>query len=60
VSYLHPTTVDLAQCQTQIAKWTAKRDRLIRDMRQDGLSLRQIAVAAGLSHTAVANIVGRA
>ena len=50
---------DLDQCRTQIAKWTAKRDTLIRDARSEGLSLRKIADACGLSHTAIAKIVDR-
>jgi len=50
---------ELAQCEQQIAKWVAKRDRLIRAARDEGLSLRKIADAAGLSHTAVAKILAR-
>jgi AcrR family transcriptional regulator len=52
-------TAELAQCQVQIAKWVAKRDKLIRAARAEGLSLRTIAEAAGLSHTAVAKILAR-
>ena len=50
---------ELAQCQVQIAKWAAKRDRLIRAARKEGLSLRAIADAAGLTHTAIAKICAR-
>lgn len=51
---------------SQLASWarkareaTARRDTLIRDMRSEGASLRAIAEAAGLTHTAVAKIVAR-
>lgn len=50
---------ELAQCQVQIAKWVAKRDKLIREARREGLSLRTIAEMAGISHTAVAKILAR-
>jgi lambda repressor-like predicted transcriptional regulator len=50
---------DLAQCQVQIAKWVTKRDGLIRAAHAEGLSLRTIARAAGLSHTAIAKILAR-
>lgn len=52
-------TAELAQCEVQIAKWVAKRDNLIRAARAEGLSLRAIADAAGLTHTAVAKILAR-
>lgn len=52
-------TTELAQCQVQIAKWIAKRDKLIREARREGLSLRAIADAAGLTHTAIAKILAR-
>jgi lambda repressor-like predicted transcriptional regulator len=49
-----------------VARWadkareaTARRDNLIRDMRSEGCSLRQIAAAAGLSHTAIAKILAK-
>jgi len=50
---------ELAQCQVQIAKWVAKRDKLIRAARAEGLSLRAIADAAGLTHAGVAKILAR-
>lgn len=50
---------ELAQCQVQIAKWVAKRDRLIREARKEGWSLRAIGEAAGLTHTAIAKILAR-
>jgi lambda repressor-like predicted transcriptional regulator len=52
-------TAELAACQVQIGKWVAKRDRLVREARDEGLSLRAIADAAGLSHTAIAKILER-
>ena len=36
-----------------------RRDKAIRDMRAEGASLREIAGAAGLSHSAVAKILDR-
>jgi hypothetical protein len=53
------TANELAQCQVQIEKWIAKRDRLIREALDAGFSLRGVAEYAGLSHTAVAKIRDR-
>lgn len=39
--------------------WTSMRDEAIRQMRAEGASLRTIAVAAGLTHTAIAKILER-
>jgi hypothetical protein len=50
---------ELAQCQTQIEKWVAKRDKLVVAARSEGNSLRAIAEAVGLSHTAIAKILER-
>ena len=50
---------ELAQTKVQIEKWIAKRDRLVREARSEGQSLRSIADAAGLSHTAIAKILAR-
>ena len=52
-------TAELAACQVQIGKWVAKRDRLILAARNEGYSLRVIADAAGLTHTAIAKICAR-
>lgn len=38
---------------------TARRDEAIRQMRDEGATLRAIAEAANLSHTAVAKILAR-
>ena len=38
-------------------EWTGKRDDAIRDAHDDGLSLRVIAEAVGLSHMGVRRIV---
>lgn len=50
----------------EVASWarkareaTARRDKAIRAMRAEGASLRAIADAASLSHTAVAKILAR-
>jgi len=37
----------------------AARDEAIRQMRDEGASLREIAAAAGMSHVAVAKILGK-
>ncbi len=50
-------TDELAQCQVQIDKWVAKRNRLISEAHSEGQSLRAIASAVGLSHTAIAKIL---
>lgn len=39
--------------------WTSMRDEAIRQMRAEGASLRAIAEAAGLTHTAIAKILAR-
>jgi DNA invertase Pin-like site-specific DNA recombinase len=38
---------------------TAARDEAIRQMRAEGATLREIAAAAGLTHTAIARIIER-
>lgn len=50
----------------EVASWarkareaTARRDQAIRRMRDQGASLRAIAEAASLSHTAIAKILSR-
>lgn len=50
----------------QVASWarkareaTARRDEAIRQAHADGASLRQIAAAASLSHTAIAKIIAK-
>lgn len=50
---------ELEQAAVQLQKWTARRNLLIAKARADGESLRTIASAAGLSHTAVAKILAR-
>lgn len=52
-------TVELRTAGEQIDKWTAKRDQLIREAHNQGLSLRAIAEQAGLSHAGVAKVLGR-
>jgi hypothetical protein len=58
-----PMTTATAQ---EVARWankareaTAERDDRIRQMRDEGASLRAIAEAAGLTHTAIAKILAR-
>jgi DNA invertase Pin-like site-specific DNA recombinase len=59
-------TPNVTHLDVMVARWadkareaTVRRDNLIRDMRSEGCSLRQIAAAASLSHTAVANILAK-
>lgn len=44
---------ELRQAGKQVKIWTAKRDELIRAAVEAGGSLREVADAVGLSHTAV-------
>lgn len=43
----------LSTAGRKVAEWTAERDRLIREAREAGGSLREIGEAAGVTHTAV-------
>lgn len=43
----------------KIGEWTAERDRLVREARASGRSLRAIAADARLSHPAVVKILAR-
>lgn len=52
-------TDELRTAGEQIGKWTAKRDQLIREAHDQGLSLRAIAEQAGMSHTGVAKVLHR-
>lgn len=47
------------RCAHEAKAWTVMRDEAIRQMRAEGASLRTIATAAGLSHGAIAKILGR-
>jgi hypothetical protein len=49
----------LATVARQVRATTARRDELIRQLRSEGATLRAIAAAAELSHTAVARIAAR-
>lgn len=51
---------DVASWARKAREATSSRDEAIRRMREGGASLRDIAAAAELSHTAVAKIVARA
>ena len=50
-------TQTLKRCGGKEREWKAKRDGAIRDAYADGMSLRAIAEAVGLSHTGVQRIV---
>lgn len=49
-------TDPLTEAAEQVRIWTRKRDRLIREARASGLSLRAVAVRAKVSHTSVKTI----
>lgn len=50
---------DLRRTAYRARTATERRDELIRARRVEGAALRQIADEAGLSHTAIANILDR-
>jgi len=54
------TTAELARWATKAREATLRRDRLIVAMRAEGATHRAIAEAAGLSHTAVQNVLAKA
>lgn len=43
----------LATAGGKVRTWTAERDRLIRQARANGATLREVGEAVGLTHTAV-------
>jgi len=47
------TAKNLRQAAAKVAWWTDRRNDLIRTAVDDGHSLREVASAAGLSHTAI-------
>jgi hypothetical protein len=49
----------LSEVSRQARDTLALRDQLVRQMREEGASLRQIAQAAGLSHNAIVRILAR-
>lgn len=49
----------IRKAQTQAVVALRERDRLIREARKEGATLREIASAADLSHTAIAKICER-
>lgn len=49
----------LRDAAEKAARWTVERDALIRRARSEGATLREVAEAVGLSHTAVAKIEQR-
>lgn len=53
------TAQQLASQAHKAREATARRDALIRAMRSEGATLRAIAEAAGLTHTAVAKILAK-
>lgn len=53
------TAQQLASQARKAREATARRDQLIRAVRDEGSTLRAIADVAGLTHTAVAKILAR-
>lgn len=53
------TAQNLSSQAKKAREATARRDQLIRAMRDEGSTLRAIAEVAGLTHTAVAKILSR-
>lgn len=53
------TAKEVASWARKAREATARRDEEIRRMRADGATLRAIAEAAGLTHTAIAKILAR-
>lgn len=53
------TARQLASQAHKAREATLRRDELIHQMRAEGATLRAIAEAAGLTHTAVAKILGK-
>lgn len=57
---MSPSTAQQLASQARKAREaTLRRDALIRQMREEGSSLRSIAEAAELTHTAIAKILAR-
>lgn len=55
-----PSTAQALASQARKAREAvSRRDQLIRQMRAEGATLRAIAEAAGVTHTAVAKILAR-
>lgn len=53
------TAQELVQVVATLTKTTGRRDHLIRKMHAEGASLREIAAAAGMTHSGVAKVLGR-
>lgn len=50
---------DLEGAAEEVQYWTKDRDRLICELRKEGISLRRIGKLANLSDTAIAHIIRR-
>lgn len=53
------TAKEVASWARKAREATMERDQAIHRMRDDGSTLRAIAEAAGLTHTAIAKILGK-
>lgn len=53
------TAKEVASWAKRAREATLRRDEAIRQMRDEGSTLRSIAEAAGLTHTAIAKILAR-
>jgi hypothetical protein len=54
-----PAPARVRRAARQIVDATGRRDQAMRDMRAEGATLREIAEAAGLTHTGVRKILAR-
>jgi DNA-directed RNA polymerase specialized sigma24 family protein len=59
VDRLHAVAAAISGHKAAIAELTPERDKLVRALRERGLSLREIASLAGVSHVAVRQILNR-
>ncbi len=57
--YAPQTAALLRRAAKKAREATVERDRLIRQLREDGATLRAIAEACDLSHTAVAKVLAK-
>lgn len=53
------TAESLASCAATAREATARRDQLIRQMRDEGATYREIAAAAGMTHQGIMRILRR-
>ena len=54
-----PRARELKAAARKADEWRTKRDHLIRDARDEGASLREIAALVGMSHAGVLKVLSR-